>query len=175
MGAVAQDFAHCSYYLILLSSSQVRAFNMQVEIDFEVFKALTARLENESDTYNEAIRRLLSLPATHASLMPGEADAPGLPVVSALPGTNALATFSGGVWFSDVFFPNGTMFRATYKGKTYRARVQNSQWIDEFGISRTSPSDAASAISRTNVNGWRFWFVRRPGDEDWQRMDALKQ
>ena len=145
---------------------------MQVEIDFEVFKALTARLENESDTYNEAIRRLLGLPASEATLLPGEFDIPGLPAPAQ--GSGILAQLNGGVWFSNVYFPNGTMFRATYKGKTYRARVHNSQWIDEFGIQRSSPSDAASAISGTNVNGWRFWFVRRPQDEDWQRMDALK-
>jgi hypothetical protein len=142
---------------------------MQIEIDFEVFKALTARLESETDTYNEAIRRLLSLPASETALLPGEFDVPGLPA----PG-NALSPFAGGVWFSNVYFPNGTMFRATYKGKTYRARVQDSQWIDELGIVRTSPSDAASAITQTNVNGWRFWFAKRPHDEDWQRLDVLK-
>jgi hypothetical protein len=144
---------------------------MQIEIDFEVFKALTARLENEYDTYNEAVRRLLGLPATQAALLPGEVDVPGLPAV---PQANALSPYAGGVWFSNVYFPNGTVFRATYKGKTYRARIQQSQWIDEFGQIRSSPSDAAGAISGTNVNGWRFWFVRRPQDEDWQRMDALK-
>jgi hypothetical protein len=142
---------------------------MQIEIDFEVFKALTARLESETDTYNEAIRRLLRLPASETALLPGEFDVPGLPA----PG-NALSPFAGGVWFSNVYFPNGTMFRATYKGKTYRARVQDSQWIDELGIVRTSPSDAASAITQTNVNGWRFWFAKRPHDEDWQRLDVLK-
>lgn len=145
---------------------------MQVEIDFEVFKALTARLENESDTYNEAIRRLLGLPASDASLRPGEVDFQGLPAPAQ--GEGILAQLAGGVWFSNVYFPNGTLFRATYKGKTYRARVQGSQWVDEFGNLRSSPSDAASAISQTNVNGWRFWYVRRPQDEDWQRMDALK-
>ncbi len=146
---------------------------MQVEIDFEVFKALTAQLENETDTYNEVIRRLLGLPASEPALLPGELDTPGLPTP---PQANALSPFaSGGVLFSNVYFPNDTVFRATYKGKTYRARIQQSQWVDEFGNVRTSPSDAASAISGTNVNGWRFWFVRRPTDEDWQRMDALKR
>lgn len=142
---------------------------MQVEIDFEVFKALTSRLESESDTYNEAIRRLLGLPTSESSLLQGEFDVPGHPA----PATS-LSPYAGGVWFSNVYLPNGTVFRATYKGKAYRARIQNSQWIDEFGKIRTSPSDAAGAISGTNVNGWRFWFVKRPQDEDWQRLDALK-
>lgn len=145
---------------------------MHVEIDFEVFKALTAKLESESDTYNEAIRRLLGLPASDVALQPWELDSPGHPAI--LQTGNALAPIYNGVWFSDVFFPDRTVFRATYKGKTYRAQIRNSQWIDEFGNVRTSPSDAASAISGTNVNGWRFWFVRRPQDDDWQRMDALK-
>ena len=143
---------------------------MQVEIDFEVFKALTIRLESELDTYNEVIRRLLSLPATEVAAHPGEIDRPGLPDMLNIHGAG-----TDGVWFSDVFFPDSTLFRATYKGKTYRGRIQNSQWIDELGRVRTSPSDAASAITCTNVNGWRFWYARRPFDEDWHRLDALKK
>ena len=142
----------------------------QIPIDFDVFKGLTHRLESEKEDYNEVIRRLLGLPASEATLLPGEIDVPGLPAPA-----NALAPQNGGVWFSNVFLPNGTLFRATYKGKTYRAWINNSQWVDELGHIRTSPSDAASAISGNNVNGWRFWFARRPQDEDWQRMDALKK
>lgn len=144
---------------------------MQIEIDFEVFKALTARLESEADTYNEAVRRLLNLPASEVSPSFGEVDTPGLPAV--LPG--GLGGQTKGVWFSNVFFPDGTAFRATYKGRTHRAVIRDSKWMDEFGLQRSSPSDAASAISHTNVNGWRFWFARRPYDEDWIRMDALRQ
>ena len=139
-----------------------------IEIDFEVFKGLTAELRSEADTYNDVIRRLLSLPDTQADALPGEIDIPGLPAVATNPSQ------ASGIWLSNVFFPNGTVFRATYKGRTHRAQIRNSQWIDELGQVRTSPSDAASAISRTNVNGWRFWFVRRPHDDDWQRMDVLK-
>lgn len=139
-----------------------------IEIDFEVFKGLTAELQSELDTYNGVIRRMLKLPDPDASALPGEIDVPGLPAIA----TNANQT--SGIWLSNVFLPNGTLLRATYKGRTHRAQISNSQWVDELGQVRTSPSDAASAISKTNVNGWRFWFVRRPYDDDWQRMDALK-
>lgn len=139
-----------------------------IEIDFDVFKGLTAQLVNETDTYNDVIRRLLGLPDAQAIALPGEIDVPGLPAIAKTP------LEMSGIWLSNVFFPNGTQFRATYKGKTHRAQIRNSQWIDELGQTRSSPSDAASAISKTNVNGWRFWFVRRPFDEDWQRMDAIK-
>ena len=143
----------------------------QIEVDFETYKALFSHFQSENDSFAEVIRRLLGLPASESELPFGVTEPSGLPI----PAHNAmLGARSGGVWFSNIFFPDGSIFRATYKGKTYRARIQSSQWIDELGFVRTSPSDAASAISKTNVNGWRFWFVRRPGDEDWQRMDALK-
>lgn len=143
---------------------------MQIEIDFEVFKQLTARLDSEQDSYNDVIRRLLSLPSANADALPGELDFKGRPDIRL-----GLGGLTSGVWFSNVFFPERTQFRATYKGKTHRAQIIKSQWIDELGLPRTSPSDAASAISQTNVNGWRFWFVRRPDDEDWQRMDMLRR
>jgi hypothetical protein len=141
----------------------------QIPIDFDVFQHLTQRLKGPYEDYNEVIRRLLNLPDSVAEMLPGEIDRPGLPVP-----TNALAPQNGGAWFSNVYLPNGTLFRATYKGKTHRAWINNSQWVDDLGNIRTSPSDAASAITGNNVNGWRFWFARRPTDEDWQRMDTLK-
>lgn len=142
---------------------------MQIEIDFEVFKELTARLESEADSYNEVIRRLLNLSATEVRSALSDLDTPGVPAV-----IQGLGGQTSGAWFSNVFFPDGTIFRATYKGRTHRAQIRNSQWIDENGFQRSSPSDAASAISQTNVNGWKFWFARRPFDEDWHRMDVLR-
>ena len=143
----------------------------QLEVDFEVYQALFGLWVNETDSFNEVVRRLLGLPASQMELPLGESERPGLPFV---PPSNLLGVAQGGVWYSNVFFPDGTTFRATYKGKTHQAQILNSQWVDEFGNFRTSPSHAASAISNTNVNGWRFWFVRRPSDDVWQRMDALK-
>ncbi len=143
---------------------------MHIQIDLEVYKALTNQLVSENESLNDVLRRVLSLPAIDTGFQPGEIDTPSLPV----PSQNALAPHSGGAWFSNVFLPNFTRFRATYKGRTYRGMIQNSQWIDEFGNVRTSPSDAATAITGNNVNGWRFWFVLPPGEEDWQRMDTLK-
>jgi hypothetical protein len=143
----------------------------QLDVDFEVYQELFGRWVNESDSFNEVIRRLLGLPASQIELPLGQAENPGLPISAQM---GLLGHQPGGVWYSNVFFPDGTLFRATYKGKTHQAQILNSQWIDEFGNFRTSPSHAASAISNNNVNGWRFWFVRRPVDDDWQRMDALK-
>ena len=141
---------------------------MQIEIDFEVFKALTAQLRDERESYNDVIRRLLNF-ADHDLTSGGEVDWPGQPMV-----LQGLLGKTEGVWFSNVFFPEGTRFRATYKGKTYTGQIKNLQWLDENGQVRTSPSDAANAVSDTNVNGWRFWFAQRPYDQDWRRLDEFR-
>lgn len=164
---------------------------MQIDIDFEVFKALTALRQSEADSYNAVIRRLLKLdPQTVKNALDASSLAEGIARFSE---PNALARFAslaaatsplnsnallhalGGAWFGNTHFPDGTQFRATYKGQTYYAEIREGRWIGADGVVRNSPSDAAGAISGTNVNGWRFWFVKRPGDPAWTRMDEFKQ
>lgn len=124
-----------------------------IEIDFDVFKALTLRRPSEDVTYNDVLRDLLNLPQSGAA--------------------PAHATM-GGCMFLDVHFPEGTQFQVTYKGRTYRARIESGVWVGEDGLAHTSPSEAAHAITKTNVNGWRFWKCRRPGDSVWRLMNDLR-
>jgi hypothetical protein len=174
---------------------------MQIEIDFEVFKALTALRQSEADSYNAVLRRLLNLPIGNALAAfgpnhPVESSATqnallGLDTKSGRRGifgpaktSNALAPegavnelvrrYLSGAWFNNVHFPEGSKFRATYKGQTFYAEIKGNQWVGADGILRSSPSEAASAISQTNVNGWRFWHVQMPGDPAWRRLDELK-
>lgn len=142
----------------------------QISVDFEVWQKLVSLMRGPKQDLNEVLRDLLHLGASQTSFLPGEIDLPGIPAPS-----SALSPTVSGAWFSNVFLPDGTLFRATYKGKTYTGSIKNAQWIDQLGQIRSSPSDAAGAISGTNVNGWRFWYVLRPQDQDWQRMDALKK
>jgi hypothetical protein len=160
---------------------------VQIQIDFDVFKELTARRESEADSYNAVIRRLLKLPNRNtpmlstANSVPRNALAPDPGSERAeyvrehAPQMNALLNAVGGAWFDNIHFPEGTQFRATYKGQTFLASIQSGRWVGVDGVVRTSPSAAAGAISNTNVNGWRFWFVKRPGDLDWIRLDELKR
>lgn len=164
---------------------------MQIDIDFAVFQALTAQRKGESDTYNAVLRRILKLPeqkpppATVVSKQASTVDW----VARGSPPRNAVEAFaeglewdsvrkvavSPGAWFDNTFFPNGTCFRATYKGRTFAAEIQDGCWIGSDGIVRTSPSAAAGAISNTNVNGWRFWHAQLPLDPSWRRLDELKR
>jgi hypothetical protein len=141
---------------------------MQIEIDFNVFKALTALRESEADSYNSVIKRLLALPAETNEVKIAEALF-GHPLSA-----ETRASIGYGVWFGSVHLPEATKLRANYKGTTYWAEIRGGKWVDDQGKFRTSPSDAASAISGTNVNGWRFWHAQRPGDTEWRRLDELK-
>jgi hypothetical protein len=174
---------------------------MQIDIDFDVYKALTALRVSEIDSYNAVIRRLLDFPVENAFTTLGSMHGMTQPIAEnalaqgltktkkaglfgANKNRNALATdrgvggllakYLGGVWFSNVHFPDGTKFRSTYKGRTYFAEIKGDQWVGSDGVARSSPSEAASAISSTNVNGWRFWYFQMPGDPGWRRLDELK-
>ena len=126
-----------------------------IEVDFDVFKELTARRPSEDVTHNDVLRELLKLrPVRH--------DAPPDRAIEL------------GCTFKGVHFPEGTQFRASYKGKVHTAAVRRSQWVDSEGIPRNSPSEAASGVTGNNVNGWTFWEAKRPGDTRWRKLEALR-
>jgi hypothetical protein len=125
---------------------------MQIEIDFDVYKALTILRETEEVTVNDVLRKLLRLPEKRA----------------------VPAAHSDGCIFKGVRFPEGTQFRAVYKGKTYTGEIKNAQWQDSEGKLYTSPSSAAFAITQSGINGWWFWEAKRPSDPAWIRLGELR-
>jgi predicted CopG family antitoxin len=129
-----------------------------IEIDFEVYKALTIRRETEAMSCNDVIRDLLKLGAARAE--PKEALAAS--------GTSAQDWVCKGVRF-----PAGTEFRANYKGGVYYAKVEGGSLVVD-GRSVTSPSDAAKIITNTSVNGWTFWECRFPGESRWKLIKGLR-
>jgi hypothetical protein len=125
-----------------------------IDVDFEVYKALTLRRETEAMTYNDVIRDLLKL-GNEKTAIPTE-PAKG-------------ATYKG------VFFPDGTLFEANYKGRRYTGRIRDGAWFDDLdGKIRTSPSHAVNKLTGTSVNGWRFWRCKRPGETTWTLLDKLQ-
>ena len=131
---------------------------MTIEIDFDVFKALTLRRENEKVTYNDVLRGLLGFAPSE---MPQAAQA---------------AVTSQSDWISKgVHFPSGTEFRATYKGQTFSGKVEGGALSVNGKGSFDSPSAAAMAITSKPVNGWIFWECRLPGKTTWQVIKSLRK
>lgn len=163
---------------------------MQIEIDFDVFKALTLLRQSEGDSYNSVLHRLLNLPshcAVPAAAQSGLVSNVEKLANGELPCSKLAAAPKGaelelmrnvlppvGARFDNIFFPEKTRFRAGYKGQTFEAVITGGCWIGSDGIMRTSPSAAAKAISNTNVNGWRFWYALRPGNNRWKRLDEFR-
>ncbi|HEX8512238.1 MAG TPA: hypothetical protein VF688_03950 [Allosphingosinicella sp.] len=128
---------------------------MQIDIDFEVFKALTSLRKRESHTYNDVLRELLKL-------KPSGDESPA-----------SVALSKGLLLRGGLFLPDGTRLRVTYRGIEYLAEIKNGRWVDQAGTEHASPSAAAQHITKTNVNGWRFWEAKRPSDVDWRKLDVL--
>lgn len=142
---------------------------MQIAVTLEVYKALTAELSYEGQSYDDVIRRLLGMDS------PAEPEDVN-PVIESLGEASfgLLRAFDPNSFYSrGLRLPDGTTLRAIYKGVPYIAKIENGQWIDMSGIAQSSPSAAASAITGNNVNGLRFWEALRPNDKIWRRLDSL--
>jgi len=125
-----------------------------IEVDFEVYKALTARRPTENVTENDVLRQLLHLPRQSVS------------AASDLPAPEDWVT-------KNVRIPAGTELRAMYKGQSYLARVEEGALVLN-GRRFDSPSAAAMSITRNAVNGWNFWQARRPGQGAWMLLRELR-
>jgi hypothetical protein len=127
-----------------------------IEVDFDVFKALTARRPSENVTENDVLRDLLGLTPKRPSA----------------PSSGASAS---GDWITKgVRFPTGSEFRAQYKGQTFLGRVNNGALVLN-GRRFDTPSAAAVSITNNPVNGWHFWQCRLPGQASWQMIKALRK
>jgi hypothetical protein len=134
-----------------------------IEVDFDVYKALTLRRPTESVTENDVLRELLGLPRVAHGQQ------------AALSASAAVTTIEPGAWITKgVRFPAGTEFRAHYKGETHLARVQNGALVLN-GQRYDTPSSAAMAITGSPVNGWTFWECRTPGQAAWRMIKALRK
>ncbi len=127
-----------------------------IEVDFDVFKALTMRRASEEVTENDVLRQLLGLPSRKDSS-------------SATPGPGS------GDWVTKgVRFPAGSELRATYKGQTHLARVESGALV-LGGRRYDTPSAAAMSITGSPVNGWTFWEYRFPGHSGWKILKSLRK
>ena len=125
-----------------------------IEIDFDVFKEITARRKTEAFTPNDVLRELFGLQPKQLAAI-SEAQ-------------------SGKPWVvKGVVFPHGTEFRSTHKGQMNYAKVEDGS-LALKGKKFFSPSAAAMSITGNPVNGWRFWQCKLPGNHIWKVINTLR-
>ena len=137
-----------------------------IEIDFDVHQAMEMERNSFEETPNDALRRLLNLS----------------------PVAEGVARETGGIadstdnrsWFGKgVELPHGTSLRMEYRGQMYRGQIQDGDWVID-GKHSNSPSDAAGSAavtksgSKTSLNGWVYWEVKRPQDAQWRKLISLQ-
>lgn len=127
-----------------------------IDVDFDVFKALTLRRPSADVTENDVLRELLGLPTKRPSAAMVSGPAPGDWVTKG------------------VRFPAGTEFRSHYRGQTHLARVDRAALVVN-GKRYDTPSAAAMSITKNPVNGWTFWECRLPGRASWQMIKGLRK
>lgn len=127
-----------------------------IDVDFDVFKAITMRRSSEDVTANDVLRHVLGLPSRKEPTVPSSKS-------------------EVGDWITKgVRFPAGTEFRAKYKGQTWLGRVEGGALVMN-GKRYDSPSSAAVSITDNPVNGWTFWECRLPGQGGWKILKALRK
>ena len=137
-----------------------------IEIDFDIHKAI----ENERRSFDEpphlALRRLLKLPNVE---LEKSAPAPAVPS-------------EGRPWREGmVEIPHGSEARMSYQrgGQVFEGRFLDGRLVVD-GQEFETLSGAASALARTkygtapNLNGWNYWEVKVPGQNQWIPFKLLR-
>ncbi|HGJ65530.1 TPA: hypothetical protein ENS27_09095 [bacterium] len=71
--------------------------------------------------------------------------------------------------------PNGTMCQFAYKGSQYNGTIKDGKLVVEKFGKFTSFSGASKKITKTSLNGWRYWEIKLPGDSKWQLADTWRK
>jgi hypothetical protein len=134
-----------------------------IEIDLDVHKRIELERKSFAESPNDALRRLLGLNGSNQI-----AHQPGM------------TEPKGRAWSGDaVKLPHGTKVRMEYRGREHSGEVEDGEWVVE-GRRFGTPSGAAAGVAKTkagtpaSLNGWDYWNVKRPGDEDWIRLKSLR-
>jgi hypothetical protein len=79
-----------------------------------------------------------------------------------------------GYQWQNVYLPNGTQVRMTYRGEATYGEIRNEKlYLDEVSM---SPSEFARHVANnTSRNAWRDIYVKFPGDGGWKFADDLRR
>lgn len=132
---------------------------MKIPVDLDVFKALEAQRQAFSESHNDILRRILGV-GSRSATVPERAPEEILwrrKGVSLPKGTRWRMSSSNGE-------QNGNVVEGGFQ---YRGEVISSPSRLATNLYRTKSG------KKTNLNGWRYIEVKRPGDPDWMMLSSL--
>ena len=124
-------------------------------IDLELFRFLETNRVSFDESYNDILKRVLSINKTIKKESQKELKA------------------DNGLYWKGVFFKDGLKLRGFYKGLCLEAMVKNGK-INYNGIEFTSPSAAAINATNMNMSGWNFWEYYNEKKKNWISIANLK-
>ena len=135
-----------------------------IAVDVDVFRFLESRRSSFDQTHNDILREVI-----------------GLPPVNPSPSSDTKPEDSNrGAWsWKGVTLPSGTQLRMSYNGRIQTGEVAHGAWHVAGAFYRT-PSAAAAGVARSkdgnpvSLNGWLYWDVKRPADDDWIPIKKLE-
>jgi hypothetical protein len=81
---------------------------------------------------------------------------------------------SRGYQWQNVYLPNGTQIRMTYRGEATYGEIRKEKLFS--GKDSLSPSEFARRVaSNTSRNAWRDIYIKFPGDGGWKFADDLRR
>lgn len=113
-----------------------------IEVDFETFKEITRRRPNEKVSEGDVVKEALGLTLTpHGSVVPQTKDS--------------------GFWESEgVKFAIGTRLEHRFRDGRIAEAVVTERGVEVNGVTYSGLSPAGTAVTKHQLNGWLFWFVR---------------
>ena len=142
-----------------------------IEIDWDIHKLIESERRGFDEPSYCALRRLLGL-----------SDIANAPETDSHPidaGTVAL----GIPWSEDgVRIPHGSLARMKYNygRQTYEGKFWNGELVvgDQAFDSLSNAANALAVTKRgtsTQLNGWKYWEVKFPGESDWKKLWDLRE
>ena len=145
--------------------------NYSIKVDFDVWREIVGMRGNEEMTENDVLRGILNLPdiTTEEKKPPNNIQQSESFLssggYSGIPQRMPYQYLNG--------FPDGTRLRARHRYREYTA-VINKGKIELNGKQFFNFSPAAFEITNTATNGWKFWEVQLPGENNWTMASSMR-
>jgi len=124
---------------------------MKIPVDLEVYKALEARRQTFGESHNDILRRALGITAQEEIVVWRRKG------VSLTKGTRWRMSSTNGEQSGDVV-KGGFQYKDSIVSSP--SRLATDIYLTKEG-------------GKTNINGWRYIEVKRPGDTDWRMLNSL--